>query len=165
MQARFLKIRYPQCVFPGCEVKFDKCQLDHVVERNHRNPHAGGQTRIGNLVPLCQRHHLIKTEQNWLSDVLPDGSVEWHTPTGHVYRTAQVQGDLWFPDLDLIEWLEPVREVKSPRLVSERPTRAQVRNDNRENKRTHYRRERERIDEEHRKKNPDAPGWWEPPPF
>lgn len=162
LQARFLKIRYATCVFPGCAVPFDKCQIDHVTERNHHNPAAGGQTRIGNLVPLCGRHHRIKTEQNWLSDILGDGTVEWHTPTGHSYRTALVQGDDWFPDLDRIAWLDPTRNVKPPAAAADRPTRAEIRNNQRENRRIHYRRLRAKLHEEH----PNDPRWTdEPPPY
>ncbi|ADG78326.1 HNH endonuclease OS=Tsukamurella paurometabola (strain ATCC 8368 / DSM / CCUG 35730 / CIP 100753/ JCM 10117 / KCTC 9821 / NBRC 16120 / NCIMB 702349 / NCTC 13040) OX=521096 GN=Tpau_1708 PE=3 SV=1 [Tsukamurella paurometabola] len=162
LQADFLKIRYPECVFPGCAVRFDACQLDHVTEWNHRDHAVGGKTRIGNLVPLCPRHHRLKTEQNWLSDVLPGGEVEWHTPTGHVYRTAVVTGDDLFPDLDLIEWLAPVRRLKPAVPRSNGPTRVELRNAGREARREKYRRARETLRDEH----PGDPRWNdEPPPY
>ncbi|WP_019202977.1 HNH endonuclease signature motif containing protein [Tsukamurella sp. 1534] len=158
-QARFLRVRYPTCVFPGCQTPFSRCQIDHVAERNHRDPGLGGATAIGNLVPLCGRHHRIKTEQDWLSDVLPDGTVEWHAPTGHSYRTAQVQGDDWFPDLERIRWLPPTRPLPTPADTA--PGRAEVRNAAREARRREYRREREQQHREH----PNTPAPDDPPPF
>ena len=41
-----------------------------------------GQTRPGNLAPLCRTHHRVKTHTAWHYKRLDDGSYEWTAPTG-----------------------------------------------------------------------------------
>ena len=35
--------------------------------------------------PLCCRHHHCKHQAGWTPQRLPDGSIEWTSPTGHTY--------------------------------------------------------------------------------
>jgi hypothetical protein len=36
----------------GCHVPFDRCKIHHIAWWRH-----GGLTDLGNLTPLCHRHH------------------------------------------------------------------------------------------------------------
>jgi hypothetical protein len=59
----------------------ERCELDH--------RHAwedGGHTNADNLQALSVRHHHQKHDAGWNSRRLPDGSTEWTSPDGHVYR-------------------------------------------------------------------------------
>jgi hypothetical protein len=65
------------CRFPGCDVPAHDCDTDHL------DPFAdGGDTSTDNLIPLCRRHHRIKTHTPWQPALHPDGSIEWTSPTG-----------------------------------------------------------------------------------
>jgi hypothetical protein len=47
---------------------------------------------VTNLKCLCRKHHLLKTfwsgVTGWGDDQLPDGTVIWTSPSGHIYRTV-----------------------------------------------------------------------------
>ena len=65
------KLQAKQCVWPGCRVPVDRCQIDHT----HR--HAdGGRTNPGNGAPLCGRHNRTKEHRY---TVWRDPAGEWHT--------------------------------------------------------------------------------------
>ncbi len=155
-----VRLRYRTCVFPGCQVPAEHCQLDHVIEYNHTDPTQGGRTVVGNLVPLCGFHHRIKTHTGWLSDVLPDGTVHWHHPAGPTYLTGLVQGTDGFPTIEQLVW-EPARDVPepTPKPTDSTPSRAEQRNAHRERLRQHNRRLRHADDTRHGRE-PD-----QPPPF
>ncbi|BDH55596.1 hypothetical protein MTP03_05350 [Tsukamurella sp. PLM1] len=112
-QLLVMRLTYPTCVFPGCSVPSDCCQADHVGEYDHDDPAAGGRTTVagkgtaGNLVPLCGFHHRIKTETGWLSDVLPDGTVEWRHPAGGVHTVPRGTARELLPGLERIIWDAP----------------------------------------------------------
>jgi len=61
-----------------------------------------GPTHPSNLKLLCIFHHLLKTFYSglggWADRQLPDGTVIWTAPTGHVY-TTKPGGSLFFPQL------------------------------------------------------------------
>ncbi|MDT4973031.1 MAG: hypothetical protein QOG22_3174, partial [Pseudonocardiales bacterium] len=38
-----------------------------------------------NLLSLCCRHHHLKHDGGWQPERLPDGSIQWTSPTGHTY--------------------------------------------------------------------------------
>ncbi|MBS4103787.1 HNH endonuclease signature motif containing protein, partial [Tsukamurella paurometabola] len=112
-QQLVMRLTYPTCVFPGCSTPSDRCQADHVAEYDHHDPAAGGTTTVagrgspGNLVPLCGFHHRIKTETGWLSDVLPDGTVEWRHPAGGVHTVPPGTARDLLPGLERIIWDAP----------------------------------------------------------
>ncbi|MFC7753967.1 HNH endonuclease signature motif containing protein [Tsukamurella soli] len=156
LQQRFVRMRHSHCVFPGCQVPAERCQLDHVVEYDHRDPAAGGRTDVGNLVPLCGFHHRIKTHTGWLSDLLPDGTVEWRQPDGTVYRAGVEQDTDLFPALGELVWqIRPAVEEAQPEAAGSvkpldgEPTRTQARNRAREAMRENNRRLRHDGDEAH----------------
>ncbi len=77
---RWLSIRYPICIFPGCTRRAGDCDMDH------RERWAdGGTTSSINLGPACPRHHPVKDETAFRLERDPDtGQLRWITPTGFV---------------------------------------------------------------------------------
>lgn len=71
------------CVFPWCERDARSCDLDHIDPYDENGP--PGQTRPGNLAPLCRRHHRGKTQRLWSYRRNPDGSYTWRLPLGRSY--------------------------------------------------------------------------------
>lgn len=76
-QVAFVVGRDGSCMFPGCAVSADRCQLDHVVAYNHADPAAGGPTDTENLHALCQRHHNVKTDGHFEVIRFSDGTEKW----------------------------------------------------------------------------------------
>lgn len=75
-QLRYLRARDRRCRFPGCQVPAERCDADH------NKPYSGGgETDVGNGCCLCRRHHRMK-HRGWTVELLPDGTVEWTSPTG-----------------------------------------------------------------------------------
>ncbi|TWS24357.1 DUF222 domain-containing protein [Tsukamurella sputi] len=112
-QLLIMRLTYPTCVFPGCSTPSGRCQADHVAEYDHDDPATGGPTTVagkntaGNLVPLCGFHHRIKTETGWISDILPDGTIEWRHPTGGNYTVPPGTARELLPGLEKIIWDAP----------------------------------------------------------
>ncbi|MDH6193672.1 hypothetical protein M2272_000293 [Mycobacterium frederiksbergense] len=92
--AAFVRLRDMRCMFPGCGVAAQHCDLDHAM------PWPYGATHPGNLGPKCRSHHLLKTfpaaDGGWADVQHPDGSHTWTAPTGHTYRTTPF-GQILFP--------------------------------------------------------------------
>ncbi len=81
--ADFVKARDVYCRFPTCRRKVVNGELDHV-----RAYADGGTTSHFNLAGYCTRHHHLKhAGGGWQVRALPDGSLEWTTPTGHTHVT------------------------------------------------------------------------------
>lgn len=77
---RRLRARDPHCRFPGCRIPAIRCEHDHTVD------HAlGGETHLGNLEGLCQRHHSMKQFTAWKVKQLHGGVIEWTSPLGRTY--------------------------------------------------------------------------------
>jgi len=83
-QRRALRALYKTCAIPGCDTRYDLCQLHHVNWWEH-----GGPTDLANLVPLCVRHHHNVHDHNWhlalgegrrLTITYPDGTGETTGP-------------------------------------------------------------------------------------
>jgi hypothetical protein len=82
-QRRFVEARNRRCVFPSCRMPASNCDLDH------RQPYGvGGPTEVGNLVPLCRHHHMLRHEGGWKHEPLDSGDHLWTSPTGHRYTTS-----------------------------------------------------------------------------
>ncbi|MBS1905687.1 MAG: DUF222 domain-containing protein [Actinobacteria bacterium] len=82
---RFLRARDQHCRFPGCITPAARCQIDH----NHDYA-LGGPTEITNLACFCTAHHPLKHPDlddlhRWNAQQLPDGTLEWISPTGRTY--------------------------------------------------------------------------------
>jgi hypothetical protein len=72
--ADFVRARDPNCIFPGCNVPSNRCDLDH------RIPWPKGPTSADNLAPLCRRHHQLKHDGEWRVHKRPDGYYVWTSP-------------------------------------------------------------------------------------
>ncbi len=84
--ADHVRARDGHCVRPGCSAPARDCQLDHTDPWCHEDPSTGGRTSPGNLGPLCQRDHQVKTHGDFRVQQTAPGEFEWTTPTGHRYR-------------------------------------------------------------------------------
>ncbi|GAA1681279.1 hypothetical protein GCM10009807_26540 [Microbacterium lacus] len=95
---RHLRARDRHCRFPGCRIPAVRCEVDHTIDWAH-----GGPTETRNLAHLCQRHHTMKQFTPWRVRQLPDGVLEWTSPTGTVYvdiPTAYPPAVAFAPSID-----------------------------------------------------------------
>jgi hypothetical protein len=76
---RWLEIRDETCIFPGCGKRARHCEIDHTTDRQY-----GGITKVTNLAHMCKKHHRGKHHTLWEPEHMPDGSIRWTSPTGHV---------------------------------------------------------------------------------
>ena len=100
-QRRALRALYRTCAIPGCDTRYDLCQLHHIIWWEH-----GGRTDLANLLPLCVRHHHAVHDHGWhlvlaadrsLTITYPDGTTETtgpprrrgHRPTARPSTTEQ----------------------------------------------------------------------------
>ena len=83
-------LRDGTCVFPWCTRPARACDLDHVVPYDHEAAAEGrdqpGPTTTDNLVPLCRRHHRLKTHHSgWQVTMPTSGTTIWTSPHGFTY--------------------------------------------------------------------------------
>ncbi|MGV0785263.1 HNH endonuclease signature motif containing protein, partial [Mycolicibacterium sp. XJ775] len=102
--SEFIRWRDLTCRFPGCDAPAERCDVDHTA------PWPAGPTHPSNTKLFCRAHHLVKTFcPGWTDRQLPDGTIEFTTPTGHTHVTephgaglfptlAHPTGDLNLPD-------------------------------------------------------------------
>lgn len=84
---RAVEHKWRTCMAPGCTRNAERCEIDHCEPFRHADPERGGRTHPDNLVPLCVRHHQLKTDGVIrLRRAGPD-EVEWILPLGVVTRT------------------------------------------------------------------------------
>lgn len=77
----FCQGRDGTCVFPGCGVDAERCDLDHIVPFDHVDPARGGHTTSDDLADLCRGHHRLKTDGIWAYHRDADGGYVWmHGP-------------------------------------------------------------------------------------
>ena len=94
---RFLQARDQHCRFPGCRQPVHRTQLDHTHDWA-----LGGQTSIDNLAHLCLTHHALKhpsipDRHRWTVRQLPDWTLEWTSPTGHLHRDRPPRRVMFVP--------------------------------------------------------------------
>jgi hypothetical protein len=94
-QVRFLRARDQHCRAFGCRQPAIRCQIDHNDEW-----HEGGRTRCDNLCHLCVRHHTLKTETEWTVRQLADGTIEFTSPLGRIYRDEPPPRVMFMPSND-----------------------------------------------------------------
>lgn len=82
-QRRALRAMYPSCAVPGCEVRFQHCRIHHIVWWRH-----GGTTDLGNLLPLCHRHHRNVHLDGWELELGPQRTLRITTPDGRTRTTG-----------------------------------------------------------------------------
>jgi hypothetical protein len=80
-QRRALSVRYDSCAAEGCERPFAWSEIHHPEPWSE-----GGQTNLGNAVPLCGHHHRRAHDIRYKTSYLPTGEVRysWRRP-----RTAK----------------------------------------------------------------------------
>jgi hypothetical protein len=87
--AEHVLARDGSCAAPGCTVPSHRCDLDHTTEF-YGAPANGspvrGTTSAGNLGPLSDRCHRLKTDGGFVLRQVAPGVFEWRTPAGMAYR-------------------------------------------------------------------------------
>jgi hypothetical protein len=78
--ADFVRAHDQTCRFPGCHRRARDCDLDHLEAWDDL-----GDTNFVNLAAECRRHHRVKHEADWAVERQLDGTVQWTSPTGHIY--------------------------------------------------------------------------------
>ncbi len=74
-----LRATYRTCGHPGCQVRFNDCQMHHVIEWTRAGP-----TNLANLLPLCGRHHHLVHEGGWHLTLNADRRVTLTRPDGTI---------------------------------------------------------------------------------
>ena len=82
-QRRWLTHHYGTCTRPGCTRPAHQSDLDHLTPWT-----AGGPTNTTNLAPTCRTDHTLKHHTRFHITRTPDGTITWHTPTGHTATTT-----------------------------------------------------------------------------
>ena len=85
-QRRALGALYPSCAIPGCQVRYSRTKLHHVIWWRHH-----GLTDLDNLLPLCVRHHQNVHHHGWTLTLTPDRTLTIHLPDGQVMTTGPPQ--------------------------------------------------------------------------
>ncbi|MFZ3295804.1 HNH endonuclease signature motif containing protein [Mycobacterium sp.] len=158
--ADFVRCRDLTCRAPGCDRPAVDCDLDHTVAYSD-----GGWTHASNLKALCRRHHLLKTFCGWRDKQLPDGTVIWLLPDGHIYVTHPGSA-LLFPPLCTptgdLHPMPPTRDGQCGNRELRMPTRTRTRSQSRADRINAERRHNRRVHEA-AMAAPRAPD--DPPPF
>ena len=85
-QKRQVETRNPTCVFPGCRMPADQCDL------NHELPWAEAhRTTIRHLGPLCRHNHIDHHRHRWKLKQIRPGIYQWTSLLGHTYITGPDQ--------------------------------------------------------------------------
>ena len=82
-QRRALRALYSTCAIPGCDVRYDRCKLHHVIW--WRN---GGRTDLDNLLPVCTHHHTKVHDGGWELSLGPNRELAITFPDGTIHNTG-----------------------------------------------------------------------------
>ena len=82
-QRRALRALYRGCAIPGCEVRYDRCKLHHVIWWRQ-----GGHTDLHNLLPLCAHHHTKVHDAGWELELGSQRELTIRFPDGTVHNTG-----------------------------------------------------------------------------
>ena len=167
VQAAFIKWRDLTCRFPGCDKPVQACDIDHT------KPYPYGATHPSNNKLYCRTHHLLKTFYagfGWKEQQLPNGVVVFTAPTGHTY-TTEPHGGALFPALaqptgDLPDVPVPAESAHRDAMM---PTRRQTCEQDRQDRITKERRERQELNRQTHQEESKRRAWLaaneKPPPF
>lgn len=72
-----LTAQWMNCTMPGCVRRAEVTEVDHIIPFDHDSPACGGQTRFGNLHPLCKLHHQAKTDRKFSLSMTEPGRIEY----------------------------------------------------------------------------------------
>ena len=84
-QRRALQKMHRTCAHPDCTVGFSACRIHH-VKWWWRDL---GPTNLANLVPLCERHHHLVHEGEWILTMTPDRVATWIRPDGSIHHVGR----------------------------------------------------------------------------
>jgi hypothetical protein len=90
--ADFVRARDVHCRGPICRRRALDSHLDHIT------PYPHGPTNHTNIQGCCGHEHRMKHAPGWAVRALPDGRIQWITPTGHRYHSEPYDSR---PDADL----------------------------------------------------------------
>lgn len=79
----FVQARDGTCIFPGCAVPAEDCDLDHTIPFDHDDPTRGGRTTSEDTAPICRCHHRVKTAGIWTYYRDHDGTYVWFHGPAH----------------------------------------------------------------------------------
>jgi hypothetical protein len=82
-QRRALGALYATCAIPGCDVRYSRTKLHHVIWWYHDGP-----TDLCNLLPLCERHHQNVHNNGWVLTLTPDRTLTIRLPDGQIMTTG-----------------------------------------------------------------------------
>ena len=82
-QRRVLRALYPRCAIPGCETRYNRLKIHHVVWWRH-----GGATDLDNLIPVCQKHHTLIHQRGWELKLAPGRVLTITRPDGTTMTTG-----------------------------------------------------------------------------
>jgi len=108
-----MEAEHASCRWSGCDQPISRCQAHHISEWER-----GGRTDLGNLVPLCSRHHHAVHEGQWKVKLLTDRTLRIWRPDGTHHADA--------PTARLDPWLDG---RSRPRPCGPPPTKRRT-NDN-----------------------------------
>lgn len=161
----FLQWRDLTCRWPGCDDPVQICDVDHTI------PWPFGVTHASGLKHYCRTHHLIKTfyvgPSGWADQQLPDGTIVFTAPTGHIYSTES-HGGLLFSALAVptAPLAASLPAETSPDRTAMMPRRRKTREEDRRDRINRERRQRLEIDaEQERQHQAWLAATYEPPPF
>jgi hypothetical protein len=79
-QRAVLRVMYPTCAM--CEVRFDHCEIHHIISWEH-----GGPTDVDNLIPLCGVHH-ERVHKGWHIELSHNRELNVFRPNGRQWKTT-----------------------------------------------------------------------------
>ncbi|HYH29609.1 MAG TPA: DUF222 domain-containing protein [Pseudonocardia sp.] len=103
--ADHVRARDVHCRSPICRRRALDGHLDHVV------PFPDGPTSDTKLHGCCGHDHRMKHAPGWSVRALPDGRIQWITPTGHRYHTHDYRDE---PDPPSPQADDPPDEPEPP---------------------------------------------------
>jgi hypothetical protein len=82
-QRRALGAIYATCAIPGCQVRYSRTRLHHIIWWHHN-----GRTNLDNLLPVCEQHHQNIHNDGWLLTLAPDRTLTIQFPDGSIMTTG-----------------------------------------------------------------------------
>ena len=82
-QRRALRALYTTCAIPGCDVRYSRCKLHHIIWWRH-----GGRTDLANLLPVCSHHHTKVHDAGWNLQSGPNRELTIRFPDGTIHNTG-----------------------------------------------------------------------------
>nr|WP_245162094.1 HNH endonuclease signature motif containing protein [Brevibacterium marinum] len=98
-----LAAKWQSCTAPGCTLRAENSEVDHLIPFDHDTPDQGGLTTFMNTHYLCKPHHRAKTDKKYSVRKVADGSVEYSLKHGVVTEVAPPDNPINVEHAKLIE--------------------------------------------------------------